>query len=127
MVLSVLLTSAGLALLAQEPPPAAPPAPTAAATPGLSRAGDASAANAAIEAGLAAFKRRRFRQAEDAFQRALDADPQSAAAAYYLGYALYKRAEPTRRLTPEKRRAAEMFARAFELDPVFKPDWGARK
>jgi hypothetical protein len=96
MVLSVLLTSAGLALLAQEPPPAAPPAPTAAATPGLSRAGDASAANAAIEAGLAAFAR-------------------------------YKRAEPTRRLTPEKRRAAEMFARAFELDPVFKPDWGARK
>jgi tetratricopeptide (TPR) repeat protein len=127
MLLSLLLTSAAFGLAAQEPPvPAAPARPVVAAeaTPGT---GDPSAARAGIEVGLAAFKKRRFRQAELAFQRALDADPQSAAAAFYLGYALYKRAEPTRRLTPEKRRAAEMFAKAFALDPAFRPDWGARK
>jgi tetratricopeptide (TPR) repeat protein len=82
------------------------------------------AADAAIEAGLSAFKRRRFQRAEEEFGKAMEADPGSAAAAFYLGYTLYKRAEPTRRLTPGKKRAAELFARAFELDPGFKPVWG---
>jgi tetratricopeptide (TPR) repeat protein len=126
MLLSVLLTSAAFALTAQEPA-AAMPARSIVTTEAAPAAGDPAAAHAGIEVGLAAFKKRRFRQAELAFQRALDADPQSAAAAFYLGYALYKRAEPTRRLTPEKRRAAEMFAKAFALDPAFKPVWGAKK
>jgi TolA-binding protein len=127
MLLSVLLTSAAFGLAAQEPPAPATSARPVVATDVAPSAGDASAARAGIEVGLAAFKKRRFRQAELAFQRALDADPQSAAAAFYLGYALYKRAEPTRRLTPEKRRAAEMFAKAFALDPAFRPVWGAKK
>lgn len=127
MLLSVLLTSAAFAHSAQAPPAAAPPASPVVTTETAPAAGDPAAAQAGIEVGLAAFKRRHFRQAELAFQRALDADPQSAAAAFYLGYALYKRAEPTRRLTPEKRRAAEMFAKAFALDPAFRPVWGAKK
>jgi len=127
MLLSVLLTSAAFALTAQEPAAAAMPARSIVTTEAAPGTGDPAAAQAGIEVGLAAFKKRRFRQAELAFQRALDADPQSAAAAFYLGYALYKRAEPTRRLTPEKRRAAEMFAKAFALDPAFRPVWGAKK
>ena len=53
--------------------------------------------------------------------------PQSAAAHFYLAYTYYKIAEPTKRLTPDKQKAKEEFARAFELDPGFKPDWGPRK
>ena len=50
--------------------------------------------------------------------------PQSAAATFYLGYTYYKIAEPTRRLTPGKKKAAELFAKAYELDPAFQPVWG---
>ncbi len=80
-------------------------------------------AEEAIERGLAAFSRRRYQAAEGAFREALEADPESAAAAFYLGYTLYKVAEPTRRLTPEKQEAARLFAKAFELNPQFKPVW----
>jgi Tfp pilus assembly protein PilF len=77
-----------------------------------------------IDAGLKAFKRRRFRTAQAEFQRAVDADPQSAAATFYLAYTYYKISEPSRRLTADKKRAAELFARAYELDPTFRPVWG---
>ena len=80
-------------------------------------------AEEAIERGLAAFSRRRYQAAETAFREALETDPQSAAAAFYLGYTLYKVAEPTRRLTPGKQEAAQMFAKAFELNPQFRPVW----
>lgn len=78
-----------------------------------------------IEAGLAAFRRLRFRDAERHFEAAVAADPQSAAATFYLGYTVYKIAEPKRPFHPEKRRAAELFARAYELDPFFRPVWAA--
>jgi tetratricopeptide (TPR) repeat protein len=90
----------------------------------MAPAGDA---QSHIDAGLKAFKRRRFAAARDAFQKAVDADPQSAAAAFYLGYTYYKIAEPTRRNVEGKRKAAELFAKAFELDPAFRPVWGERK
>ena len=80
-------------------------------------------AEEAIERGLAAFSRRRYQTAETAFREAGETDPRSAAASFYLGYTLYKVAEPTRRLTPGKQEAAQMFARAFELDPQFRPAW----
>ena len=80
-------------------------------------------AEEAIERGLAAFSRRRYQTAEAAFREAVETDPQSAAAAFYLGYTLYKVAEPTRRLTPGKQEAAQMFAKAFDLNPQFRPVW----
>ena len=54
-------------------------------------------------------------------------EPQSAAAAFYLGYTYYKIAEPTRRLTPNKQKALELFDKAFELDPAFTPVWQSKK
>jgi Tfp pilus assembly protein PilF len=84
------------------------------------------AADEYIVAGLKAFRRRRFGAAQADFQKAVDADPQSAAATFYLGYTYYKIAEPTRRLTPGKKKAAELFARAFELNPGFRPAWGEK-
>ena len=51
-------------------------------------------------------------------------DPQSAAAAYYLGYTCYKMGEPSRRMNADKEKAKELFARAFSLDPAFRPTWG---
>ncbi len=78
-------------------------------------------APAALDKGLALYKRRQLRAAREAFQQAVDADPESAAAHFYLGYTLYKIAEPTHRLTPEKAEALSHFSRAFELDPRFKP------
>jgi tetratricopeptide (TPR) repeat protein len=84
------------------------------------------AAEEAIERGLAAFARRRYQAAEADFREAVAADPESAAAAFYLGYTLYKIAEPTRRLTPEKQEAAELFRKAFDLNPSFRPVWARR-
>jgi tetratricopeptide (TPR) repeat protein len=81
-------------------------------------------AAADIEAGIAAFKRRRFAAARGEFEKATAADPQSAAAAYYLGYTFYKLGEPSRRLNANKEKAKELFAKAFSLDPTFTPTWG---
>ena len=78
----------------------------------------------AIAAGQADFKKRRFRAAQADFEKALAADPQSAAAAFYLGYTFYKLGEPSRRMNENKERARELFAKAFTLDPAFKPTWG---
>jgi uncharacterized protein HemY len=77
-------------------------------------------------AGMAAYKRLHFQEAEGHFQAAVDADPGSAAALYYLGYTVYKIAEPKRPNDPGKRRAAELFARAYQIDPGFTPGWGVR-
>jgi tetratricopeptide (TPR) repeat protein len=108
------------ALLPQDaPPPAAKPSPRPAAD-----AVAAADAPSAIAAGQAAFRKRHFKAAQADFEKALAADPQSAAAAFYLGYTHYKIAEPTKRLTPDKQQAKELFAKAFALDPAFTPDWG---
>jgi tetratricopeptide (TPR) repeat protein len=80
-----------------------------------------------IQAGLTAFGKRRFAQAREAFERAVAADPQSAAAHYYLGYTIYKIAEPKKHDSPGKKEAAAEFAKAFELDPNFKPVWGGHR
>jgi hypothetical protein len=75
-------------------------------------------------AGMTAYWRLHFQVAEGHFQAAVDADPSSAAALYYLGYTVYKIAEPKRPNDPGKRRAAELFARAYAIDPGFTPGWG---
>jgi tetratricopeptide (TPR) repeat protein len=77
-----------------------------------------------VDAGLAAFRARRFSAARAEFEKAVAADPQSAAAAFYLGYANYKIGEPSRRMNASKEKAKELFARAFSLDPAFVPAWG---
>jgi tetratricopeptide (TPR) repeat protein len=109
---------------AQELPPTAPPAVEPAGVTST-QATDEGAAEVAIEAGLAAYKHRRFSQAEMHFQRAVEADPHSAAAEYYLGYTIYKRVE-RRRNDPAKARALEHFDKAFTLDPAFRPTWGVK-
>ena len=87
------------------------------------RAAEGPAASA-IAAGQAAFKKRRFRAAQADFEKAVAADPQSAAAAFYLGYTCYKLGEPSRRMNENKEKAKELFAKAYTLDPAFAPDWG---
>ena len=77
-------------------------------------------------AGLAAYRKLHLQEAERHFQAAVDADPGSAPALYYLGYTVYKIAEPKRPNDPGKRRAAELFARAYQIDPGFAPGWGVR-
>lgn len=114
MILPLLLLSA---LSAQEP--ASLPAEPAASTSATS----ASSTDATIASGLVAFKRRRFSQAEIEFRKAMEADPSSAAATFYLAYTYYKLAEPKRPFHPDKAKAASLFARAYELDPRFKPVW----
>ena len=106
-----------VSLPAQDAPPAAKPRPSA-------DSALAADAPAAIAAGQAAFKKRRFKAAQADFEKALAADPQSAAAAYYLGYTHYKIGEPSRRMNEHKEQAKELFAKAFSLDPGFHPDWG---
>ena len=79
-----------------------------------------------IDAGLASFRKRRFAAARKHFQQAVDANPDSAAAHFYLGYTIYKIAEPRRANSPGKQEAAQHFAKAYELDPAFKPTWHGR-
>lgn len=109
MILAAMLFAAALAPGSQEPPASAPAM--------------AEGSQGHIDAGVAAFKKRRFKEAEGHFQAAVEADPRSAAAAFYLGYTVYKIAEPKRPFHPEKQKAAALFAKAYELDPQFKPTW----
>ena len=130
MTFPVLLLLASLAPL-QDAPVTVPPAPTEEAAPSASSAParattSAATASDTIQAGLVAYKKRRFKQAETEFRRAVEADPQSAAAHFYLGYSIYKQAEPRRPNHPGKQQAAQEFAKAYELDPGFKPDWRPR-
>lgn len=130
MLLPSLVLAAVLAPAAQEPaPPVAPPPQDAAPGAPVKSADIAptGAGQANIDAGLAAFKKRRFAQAEIDFRKALEANPSSAAANFYLGYTYYKIAEPRRRNHPDKQKALELFDKAFQLDPQFKPVWQSRK
>ncbi|HSD65875.1 MAG TPA: hypothetical protein VLF95_04200 [Vicinamibacteria bacterium] len=121
MLLATVLLSAALA--PQAPPPAAPAPEPPAATPATATPA-ATAADPHLGAGIAAFKKRRFAAARAEFEKAEAADPQSAAAAYYLGYTFYKLGEPSRRMNANKEKAKELFAKAFSLDPTFTPTWG---
>jgi len=115
MIAPMTLLVTALWMPAQEPAPAVE-TPTASAM----------SAEEHIEAGKAAFKRKRFAAARGHFQQAVDASPDSAAAHYYLGYSIYKIAEPKRANNPGKQEAAGHFAKAYELDPGFKPSWRSR-
>ena len=116
MIATMTLLVTALWMPAQEPAPAETPTASASAT----------SAEEHIEMGKAAFKKKRFAAARDHFQQAVDASPDSAAAHYYLGYAIYKIAEPKRANSPGKQEAAQHFAKAYELDPGFKPAWRSR-
>jgi Tfp pilus assembly protein PilF len=117
MLISAMVLTALLAPAPQDPPATAP----ATTAPSSASASDD------IQAGLKAFARHRFTVAQAAFERAVAADPNSAAAHYYLGYTIYKIAEPKRHDSPGKKEAATEFAKAYELDPGFKPVWGGRR
>jgi Tfp pilus assembly protein PilF len=110
--------------------PQATPAPQAPQQPAVTSealpTANPSAAQTDIDQGLDAFRRLRFTQAEASFEKAWGEDPTSAAAAFYLAYTYYKIAEPKRPFHPDKQKAAEMFAKAFALDPGFKPVWGKK-
>jgi tetratricopeptide (TPR) repeat protein len=135
MMISAMLLMAILGPAPQDAPAAAAPkrarkAAKPASTSEADRAAAASSGGSAsdeIHAGLTAFGKRRFSDARAAFERAVAADPQSAAAHYYLGYTIYKIAEPKRHDSPGKKEAAAEFAKAYELDPGFKPVWGGRR
>jgi tetratricopeptide (TPR) repeat protein len=124
MTASVTLLLAMLMMPAQD----AAQQPAAAQEPAAEAAAPASSMSADehIQAGLADFRRRRFSSAKTHFEQAVAADPASAAAHYYLGYTVYKIAEPKRANSPGKQEAAGHFAKAFELDPAFVPAWRPR-
>jgi tetratricopeptide (TPR) repeat protein len=123
MLLPFLFAAASALTPQESAPPPPPPAPTLQTTPSAAPEAAPGVAQSAIDAGIAAFKRRRFTQAEAEFGRAVAADPGSAAAHFYLGYTHYKMGEPPRRMNAHKERAREEFAKAYELDPGFRPVW----
>jgi len=110
-----------LTLAQAEPPPA--PAVSDSSVIAVTSPSDGSVARVSITAGIIEYRKRKYVQAEADFERALKADPSSAAAAYYLGYTIYKRVEK-KPFHPDKTRAARLFDRAFTADPSFRPDWG---
>ncbi|HEY7509788.1 MAG TPA: tetratricopeptide repeat protein [Vicinamibacteria bacterium] len=113
MTLAALLLAAAVIPAAQE---GTPRPETAAAEP-------AGSPQAHIDAGLREFRRRRFARAQEHFEQAVQANPDDAAATFYLAYTVYKIAEPKRPFHPDKQKAAELFAKAYSLDPNFKPVW----
>ena len=123
MTASVTLLLSMLWMPAQEPAAAPAQEPAAEAAPAAS----SMSADEHIQAGMAAFRKRRFSAAKTHFEQAVEADPNSAAAHYYLGYTIYKIAEPKRANSPGKQEAAGHFAKAYELDPAFMPAWGPAK
>ncbi len=130
MLLAPIVLAAAFIPVPQEAPP--PVAPSPQNPPSAVKASDLPATSASpaqphLDAGLAAFKKRRFAQAETAFRKAMEADPQSAAAAFYLGYTYYKLAEPKRHDSPGKQKALDLFSKAYALDPEFKPVWQSKK
>jgi tetratricopeptide (TPR) repeat protein len=120
MTLPAIVLATVLSPAAQAPPPPAPPVQSSDLAPSAT-----GPAQGFIDAGLAAFRKRRFAQAETEFTKAEDADPKSPAAAFYLGYTIYKRHEH-RRNAPEKQKALDLFSKAFSLDPGFRPVWGSK-
>jgi Tfp pilus assembly protein PilF len=140
MLISAMLLSAFLAPSPQDAPAPAPAhtrgrkaaKPASASTPEAETAAATAApsggsASDEIQSGLTAFAKHRFPAARAAFERAVAADPNSAAAHYYLGYTIYKIAEPKRHDSPGKKEAADEFAKAYQIDPAFKPVWGSRR
>jgi tetratricopeptide (TPR) repeat protein len=116
-----------------EPAPAVPEEPTPPAGLEASAiptepipAAPSAAAQGYIDAGLKAFVRGRFSSARAEFEKAYEAAPESAASAFYLGYACYKLGEPSLRMNDDKQRARELFAKAYRLDPAFRPVWGQK-
>jgi tetratricopeptide (TPR) repeat protein len=121
MILAAILLCS--ALEPQLPTESSSPPPSPVASADIAPSGPA---GEAIGAGLAAFKKRRFAKAEIEFRKAVEAEPQSAAANFYLGYTYYKMGERRGRMNEEKQKAKELFAKAFELDPQFRPVWGPK-
>jgi Tfp pilus assembly protein PilF len=124
MMLSSLLLAAALSPAPQDP--AAAPKPASAVKSEDVSSAASPAAQAHIDAGLAHFKKRHFGPAEIEFRKALEADPKNAAATFYLAYTTYKMCEKKRPFHPDKQKAAELFAKAYALDPTFKPVWAPR-
>lgn len=118
MMLAVLFLSA-----LASPGPQEPAAPTPATVEDATPRATTAAAQPYIDAGISNFKKRRFAKAEAEFQKAVDADPGSAAAHFYLGYTKYKLVEKKRPFHPGKQEAAAEFAKAYQLDPGFQPVW----
>ena len=121
----MLLTVLFLAATASPTLPGPSPSPQAVQSADLPAG--AGAGQASIDAGLAAFKRHRFAQAEVDFRKAMEAAPETAAPYFYLGYTYYKMAEKKRPFHPDKQKAAAQFAKAYDLDPQFRPVWAGRK
>jgi len=123
-MLSSLLLAVALSPAPQDPAAAPKPA-TAVKSEDVSSAASP-AVQSHIDTGLAAFRKRRFSQAEVEFRKALEVDPQNAAATFYLAYTTYKMCEKKKPFHPDKQKAAELFAKAYALDPTFKPAWAPR-
>ena len=119
MLLSVLVLAATMSPAGQAANDAVKSADLPAAPTGASQA--------ALDKGFAAFKKRHFAQAEVDFRKAMEADPGSAGPYFYLGYTYYKQAERKRPFHPDKEKAKEMFAKAYAMDPAFRPVWGEPK
>jgi tetratricopeptide (TPR) repeat protein len=123
-MIATLTLLAALAMPAQAQEPATQTAAPEVSAP--ETAASASSADEHITAGLAAFRKKRFAAARTHFEQAVAANPDSAAAHFYLGYTIYKIAEPKRPNSPGKQEAAGHFAKAYELDPKFTPAWHGR-
>jgi tetratricopeptide (TPR) repeat protein len=108
------------------PAPLEPTLPSGLETAEVPAAEPSPAVQEHLDAGLKAFVRGRFSSARAEFEKAYEAAPESAATAFYLGYACYKLGEPSLRMNEDKQRARDLFAKAYRLDPAFQPVWGQK-
>jgi hypothetical protein len=97
------------------------PAGTAVAPPNSPATSETTTADTHLAAGLAAYRHLNLKEAATQLEAAHEQDPQSAAAAWYLGYTVYMLADRRQPFDPGKQRAAELFAQAYAIDPHFQP------
>ena len=76
-----------------------------------------------IDAGLKAFKRHRYSQAEIDFRKAMDAGPVQRGGRLLPRLHVLQDGRAEAPVPSRQAKSAQLFARAFELDPKFKPVW----
>jgi tetratricopeptide (TPR) repeat protein len=80
-------------------------------------------ASPSLSRGLAALRTGRYETAATELSRAVEQNPDDAAAHYYLGYAYYLMAEEQPDKRELARKAAAEIQEAYRLRPDFTPNW----
>lgn len=105
VILLTILISTGSVLFAQEPLQQSPQPTTKTSQPAMQSPG--------FQNAMSLYRQKRYREAAAAFSDIASAEPDNAAANYFLGYSNY--------VLGDHPAAVAAFGKAFQIDPNFDP------